>query len=170
MTVQIRLIVLLSALAVAAVAAAPPARAQSDLRFGVGFNTAFSTAQGVGIGFRGRVAAPVNEDLSFAFGTGFTGFVLGGREDADYLLDPQVSLILTIDSPAPGQATYVLGGFGGHLPLGHDEDRRGPTIHAGIGWVRGLYASRLFYEVDPALVIGKTRVDVVVPIRVGVIF
>jgi hypothetical protein len=39
-----------------------------------------------------------------------------------------------------------------------------------MGWVRGLYATRLFYELDPAIVIGESRIDLIFPFRLGVIF
>lgn len=145
--------------------------AQPRTSIGLGFNAVLSTEQGLGIGFRFRGARPLNEDLSLAADVGAVGFVLSGRDDASYLFDPQISLIVTIGSSRPGRATYVLGGFGAYLPTGEDnKDSRGPTVHAGMGWVRGLYSTRLFYELDPALVIGEKGIDVVFPFRLGVIF
>ncbi len=178
MTTLLRRFLLAAVTLVSALPLSTVASAQSRGSLGVGFNTLLSTEQGLGLGFRVRGAWPMNEDLSLAAGMAVTGFVLGGLDDADYLLDPQISLIVTIGSPQPDRATYVLGGFGAYLPFGDGhhkpgeghQDARGPTIHAGMGWVRGLYSTRLFYEIDPALVIGEAGIDLVFPFRLGVIF
>ncbi|WP_457652601.1 hypothetical protein [Rhodocaloribacter sp.] len=149
---------------------ANPATAQ-DLspRFGLGFNTVLSTEDGLGLGFRGRASAPVNADLSFAVDVGFVGFILEGRDDATYIFDPQVSAIVTL--PGVTSAPYLLGGVGGYIPL-NDRDRTnsGPTIHLGIGWVRALSETTLFYEVNPALIIGEKDVAFALPFRIGLIF
>lgn len=148
------------------------ARAQ-DLtpRFGVGLNTMLSTADGFGLGFRGRASAPVNADLSLAVDLGFTGFVLEGRRNATYVFDPQASAILTLPY-RPSQVAYMLFGIGAYVPLGDDVDREesGPFLHAGIGWVHQLNETSLFYEFDPALVIGESSVEFVFPFRLGFIF
>lgn len=171
MALPVRSSLFAAVLLLSGLAPAPAARAQAHTSIGVGFNTVLSTAQGLGLGFRFRGARALNDDVSIAAGMGLTGFVLGGRDDADYLFDPQVSLIVTLGGPVPDRATYVLGGFGAYVPVGGDhQDRTGPTIHAGMGWVRGLYATRLFYELDPAIVIGESRVDLIFPFRLGVIF
>lgn len=178
MTTLLRRFLFAAVFLVSVISLAADSFAQTRASLGVGFNTVLSTEQGLGIGFRARGAWPMNDDLSLAAGMAITGFVLGGLDDADYLLDPQISLIVTIGSPQPDRATYVLGGFGAYIPFGdghHDtgeghQDSRGPTIHAGMGWVRGLYSTRLFYEIDPALVIGESGIDLVFPFRLGVIF
>ncbi len=46
----------------------------------------------------------------------------------------------------------------------------GPTLHGGFGWVQTLQSTTLFYEIDPALIIGKSSVDLVLPFRIGIIF
>ena len=149
----------------------PDAAAQTSPRFGVGFNTMLSSEDGFGIGFRGRAAAPVNLDLSIAIDIGFTGFMLNGRRNANYVFDPQLSAIVNLP-PRDDQAMYVLFGFGGYVPIGDDTEGQqgGPTIHLGVGWVRALRETSLFYEVDPALIIGENSVDIAVPLRIGVIF
>ncbi|GIV61339.1 MAG: hypothetical protein KatS3mg044_0205 [Rhodothermaceae bacterium] len=147
-----------------------PVQAQSMApRFGLGFATMLSTEDGLGLGFHGRASAPVNADLSFAVDLGFVGFILEGRDEATYIFDPQVSAIITL--PGVRSAPYVLGGVGGYIPL-NDKDRTvsGPTIHLGIGWVRALNETSLFYELNPALIIGETNVQFALPFRLGLIF
>ena len=141
-------------------------------RFGLGFNTTLTTAKGVlGLGLRGRVSAPVNPDLSFGVDLGLTGFILAGRDDASYVFDPQISAIVTLDSRQQ-RTPYIIGGLGAYVPFGEgrNDGESGPTLHGGFGWVQALQSTTLFYEVDPALIIGETAVDLVLPFRVGIIF
>lgn len=157
-------------------ALAAPARAQElRPRFGVGFNAMVSTADlsnFLGLGLRGRVAAPINQDLSIGLDLGFTGFLLGGRNDASYIFDPQVSAIITLPGDI-GRAPYILAGIGAYVPLSDEEEGEssgGPTIHGGIGWVQTLSETTFYYEVDPALIIGADLVHVALPVRLGLIF
>jgi len=140
-------------------------------RFGVGFGTMFSRPDGLGIGFRGRASAPVNSDVSLAVDLGFTGFILKGRKDATYVFDPQASVIVNLPSRTQTQA-YGLFGVGGYIPVGNDvgDNVSGPTLHVGIGWVHPLYDTALFYEINPAIIIGEERIDFVLPLRIGLIF
>ncbi|MFQ5569286.1 MAG: hypothetical protein ACE5G0_06400 [Rhodothermales bacterium] len=168
-----RLLALTTLLATACLLQRPhQANAQQQPRFGIAFNTMLSTADGLGLGIRGRVSAPINRDLSFAADVGLTGFVLRGRDDATYVFDPQVSAIVTL--PARGRgAPYILGGIGGYITFssnGRNAHEGGPTLHGGIGWVRTLNDTTIFYELDPALIIGEESVDLVLPLRVGIIF
>ena len=157
---------------------AAPASAQRgglNPRFGAGFDALLSLASGnvlddgFGLGVRGRASFPVNADFSVAVGAGFAGFLLGGRDDANYLFNPQVSGIVTLPR-SPQWARYLIGGFGGYFPLGDSQAEGGPALHLGLGWVRPLNESSLYVEIDPALVIGETRTALIVPARVGVIF
>lgn len=147
----------------------PLAHAQmSSPRFGVGFNTLLSSEDGFGLGFRGRMSSAVNADLSLAFDLGVTGFILNGRDDASYVFDPQASLIVTM--PGVDRASYLMGGLGAFISTADKSDAlEGPSIHVGIGWVRALRESVLFYEVNPALIIGKKSVGVGIPFRIGII-
>lgn len=146
-------------------------------RFGAGFDAVVTppgqdvVPEGFGIGLRARAAIPVNADLSFAAGLGVIGFVLSGQDEARYLLNPQISGILTL--PRARWAGYFLGGFGGMIPLSNDvisPDEGGFTIHAGIGWALPLNETSLYVEIDPSLVIGENSTTVALPVRVGVIF
>lgn len=138
-------------------------------RFGFGPEMLVSTADNLGFGFRGRVSMPLNADFSVAIGAGMTGFVLRGREDANWVFTPQISGILTLEGYR--QAPYLFGGIGAYVPTGDPvENRGGPTFHLGVGRVRVLNEASLFYEVNPALIIEKSRVDLSLPVRIGVIF
>ncbi len=167
----------LLALALLSCLCAAPVSAQGGLnpRFGVGFDALLSVASGdvlddgFGLGVRGRASFPVNADFSFAVGAGFAGFLLGGRDDATYLFNPQVSGVLTLPR-SPRWARYLIGGFGGYFPLGDSSKDGGPAIHLGLGWAQPLNETSLYVEVDPSIVIGETRTAVVVAARVGVIF
>lgn len=140
-------------------------------RFGVGFGTMLSTSDGLGIGFRGRASAPVNSDISLAVDLGFTGFILGGRSDATYVFDPQASIIVNLPYRSHTLA-YALFGIGGYIPVGNNigDKINGPTLHLGIGWVHTLHDTALFYELNPAMIIGENGIDLAFPIRVGLIF
>jgi hypothetical protein len=168
----------LATLVFAACLFAPTADAQSGglaPRFGAGFDALVSVASGdvledgFGLGIRGRASFPINADFSLAVDAGFAGFLLGGRDDATYLFNPQVSGILTLPR-SPNWARYLIGGFGGYFPLGDSDSDGGPALHLGLGWVRPLQETSLYVEIDPGLIIGETRTAVVLPARVGVIF
>ena len=148
----------------------PQAHAQlENARFGLGFNTLLSADNGFGMGFRGRLSTPINADLSFGLDAGITGFILGGRDEAAWVIDPQASLIVTL--PGVEKAPYLLFGLGGYLdPTDSDDTLTGPTIHTGLGWVKPLRESVLFYELNPVLIIGADKVSGAFPFRVGVIF
>lgn len=140
-------------------------------RFGFGANAMLSSADGFGVGLRGRASAPINADLSFGADLGLTAFVLGGRADADYIFDPQLSAIVSLP-PTRSRLTYLLFGMGGYIPVSDNDGNAegGPTIHGGVGWVVALQETSLFYEINPALIIGQESVDIAVPFRIGVIF
>ncbi|MEM1044151.1 MAG: hypothetical protein AAGI91_16200 [Bacteroidota bacterium] len=156
---------------------AASALAQGGLspRYGVGFDALLSVASGevvedgFGLGVRGRVSFPVNADFSFAVGAGLAGFLLGGRDDATYLFNPQLSGVLTLPR-SPRWARYLIGGFGGYFPLGSSDKEGGPSLHLGLGWAQPLNETSLYIELDPAIVIGETRTAFIAAARVGVIF
>jgi len=138
-------------------------------RFGIGFNTLLSSEDGLGLGFRGRMSSAVNADLSLAFDIGVSGFILNGRDDASYVVDPQASIVVTL--PGIERASYFISGIGAYINTSSgDQNLEGPAIHFGVGWVSALRESVLFYEVVPALVIGKSDVAVAIPFRIGIIF
>ncbi len=143
-----------------------------DTRFGLGLNGLVSTSDGLGLGLRGRVSAPLNQDVSMAFDLGLSGFIFGGTEEANFVFDPQISTIVTLPR-SNDSAPYVLAGIGAYVPFGAnlgDDPLRGPTVHLGIGWVRALAETSLYYEINPALVIGQDRVGIALPVRLGLIF
>ena len=175
----------LAAPVLAAALCAPAAQAQTRVstapvvpRFGVAFNGLLIVPGGLGVGVRGRAAVPVNADLSVALDLGVNamGVLLGGRDGADYVLDPQVSLVVNLPGMSVGgqRFTYLLAGIGGYFPTGTNADgtdlKGGPTIHAGLGWVVPLNETSVFYEVNPALIIADSRTSFAIPVRIGLIF
>ena len=120
---------------------------------------------GLGLGLRGRMALPINSDLSAAASAGVHANLLGS---ARLTVTPQVSLIVTLPRGDSGTVRYVLGGFGGYVPLSGGGG--GPTVHGGMGIALPLSETSLYFEVNPAVVVGSSRTTVVVPVRAGVIF
>lgn len=145
------------------------AEAQDRPRVGLGFNSVISTEDGFGPGVRLRVSSPINRDLSIAIGSAFTGYILGGRDEASYALDPQVSLIVT-RTDTPTQGTYFMGGAGAYLPINTETSTAAPTLHLGIGRVWLLEDTSVFAEFNPALVIGEDATSALLSLRFGVIF
>jgi hypothetical protein len=168
MSVIRRLIPLLFVCLLFASPARDSAAQDMGIRFGVGFNTMLSTADGLGVGFRSRLSTPVNPDLSVALDLGATGFIFQGRDAATYVIDPQVSFIVSL--PMQGdRLPYVIAGLGAYLPTESDAFS-GPTLQGGFGYVHLLHETSIFYEVNPALIIGRDRVHLALPFRVGFIF
>ena len=146
-------------------------RGLENTRFGIGLNTVLSVNNGFGLGFRGRVSSRVNRDFSLAIGMGFTGFVLRGRDEASFVFDPQLSGIINLPEAGGGAEVYLLAGVGAYVPLTQaSSNESGPSIHFGIGRVQMLTDSAFYYEINPAVVIGQTKVEFVLPFRVGIIF
>jgi hypothetical protein len=146
------------------------AQAQPEPRFGVGVQLMGTTVDdNFGPGVRFRSSVPLTQDVSLGLGAGLTGYIFEGRDDASYAFDPQASLIVTL----PGrnrQRLYVLGGAGAYVPFGETSAESGPTLHLGLGKVWLLNESSFFFEFDPALFIGKEETEIILPIRLGVIF
>lgn len=144
--------------------------AQQDPRFGVGLQMMGTTVDdNIGPGVRFRTSVPLTQDVSLGLGGALTGYIFEGRDDASYAFDPQASLIVTL----PGrnrQRLYVLGGGGAYIPFGETNAESGPTVHLGLGKVWLLNESSFFLEFDPALFIGAEETEIILPIRVGVIF
>ncbi len=158
---------------VALVLLAAPVRAQaSPPRFGIGFDAVGALPgqdllpEGLALGLRGRVALPVNADLSVAADLGLLANVFNGSSGARYTLNPQASVIVTL--PSRGNLRYVLGGFGGFVPL--EGSGGGPTLHLGVGTAIPLRDTSLYAELDPSLLVGRDETTVTIAARVGVIF
>lgn len=146
-----------------------PLHAQQNSRLGVGLQILGSTKDNnVGPGVRFRASTPVNQDLSLAVGSGFTGYIFRGRDDAAFALDPQASAILTFSAQGP-ESTYALAGAGAYVPFGETSGDSGPTFHLGGGKVWLLNESTFFFEFNPAFLIGKETTTLVLPVRAGVI-
>lgn len=158
-------LVLLLASSASAQRSAPP-------RYGVGFDVTTALynqdvlPSGPSLGLRGRVALPVNADISVAGSVGINAHIFGGTADASYVLNPQTSLIVTL--PGDTSARYVLGGFGVFLPI--NGGGGGPSIHLGAGLAIPLSEASFFVEADPSLVFGEDSVVPILALRGGVIF
>ena len=128
-----------------------------------------STVDGLGLGIVGRVSLPLNADVSLAIGSGLTGFVLGGTLDAEWVITPHVAVIVTL--PGIDRAPYVAVGGGGYFPLADPgRERAGPTVNVAVGRVTLLSQTSLFYEIHPMLILQDNRIDLALPVRVGIIF
>ncbi len=135
-------------------------------RYGIGFTFLASETDGAGLGLRGRIAVPVNSNLSLAGDLGVTGYIFKGRSDAEYAFDPQFSFIVTL--PGDERAPYVLAGVGAYISTSEAEG--GPFVHFGVGRAQLLGETSIFYEVNPAVVIEKEEVDFNLSLRFGIIF
>lgn len=159
-------LLLATGISTAAAQNAPP-------RYGVGFDFAFPVLGdellpgGLSIGLRGRGALPINADLSVAASMGIGAHLFADREPTRYVLNPQASLIVMLPGES-ASARYVLGGFGGFVPLSGGQG--GPTIHGGYGMAFPLQQTSLFVEANPSLVIGEDETGLVLAARAGVIF
>ncbi|MFB6273088.1 MAG: hypothetical protein ABEL51_09375 [Salinibacter sp.] len=149
---------------------AGPAEAQKNSsRFGLSFHALGSTASGnVGPGFHVRVSTALNSDVSLAMGSGLTGFIFRGRDDAAFALDPKVSAIVSF-SRTDSQTSYVLGGMGAYVPFGNTDTESGPTFNVGIGRAWLLEQSSFFFEFSPGFLVGEKTTTLVLPVRIGVI-
>lgn len=165
---------LLLALALLAAADAGAQRRYADAppRVGVGFEAISAVLDqdvipnGPSLGLRGRVALPVNRDVSVAAGLGIGAHLFEGSSDTRFVLSPQATVIVTI--PSRSSARYVFGGAGGMLPL--TDGGGGPTLHVGYGVAIPLTETSLFAEVNPQIVVGEDETVPVLAIRGGVIF
>ncbi|WP_412067724.1 hypothetical protein [Rubrivirga sp. IMCC43871] len=167
-----RLLVLAAAVLLGSVPALAQRFGDAPPRIGVGFDVATAITNqslipdGPSIGLRARAALPVNADLSLAASLGVGAHLFEGAGEARYVANPQASIIVTL--PGRGAARYLMGGFGGMVPLSGGGG--GLTLHAGYGWAIPLTETSLFVEVNPSLVIGERETTPVLAVRTGVIF
>jgi hypothetical protein len=149
---------------------ASPIQAQEkQSRFGLGIQVLGSTASdNVGPGFHFRASTPLNADVSLAVGSGLTGFIFRGRDQATFALDPKVSAIVSF-STANAESTYVLGGIGAFVPFGDTDTESGPTFNVGVGRAWLLQETSVFFEFSPGFLIGEETTTLVAPLRIGII-
>jgi hypothetical protein len=171
----VRAAVLVTLLTALAAPASAQRRSGFAPRFGVGFEAMVVPAgndilqDGLGLGIHGRIALPLNADLSAGVGMGLDGFVLSGSEEASYLATPEATLILTLPRRGEG-VRYLLGGIAGYIPLTDGLEPGGPALVAGAGWAFPLRETSFYVELAPALVVGRSAATVAIPLRAGVIF
>ncbi|MEM1117727.1 MAG: hypothetical protein AAF845_16500 [Bacteroidota bacterium] len=153
-------------------AASVQAQGTSPPRFGGGFDVTMALLgqdlipDGPSVGIRGRAALPLNRDVSVAGDLGVSAHLFEGASQARFVANPQASVIVTL--PGGGTARYILAGFGGFVPF--NEGAGGPTLHIGYGWAFPLNETSFFTEINPSLLIGSDKTDVVLAARAGIIF
>jgi len=151
------------------------AGAQVNSQFGVGVQMMGSTVlESAGPGLQVRTSIPLTYDLSVAFGTALTGYPFAGGNRTVYAFDPEANFVITLIGP-PETAPYLLSGVGYHLPVGSVEGRyedvnSGPTFHFGLGKVWVGKSVSYFVEGTPTLFFRRSRTDVLLPLRAGIIF
>ena len=158
-----------------AVGSTPLVAQEIDPRFGFGVELTVNPADeslsddAVGLGFRFRGSVPVNDDVSLAAGLGLSSFLLSGEDNAEYLLNPQLSALLTL--PREGWSPYILVGLGGWVPFSDREEASGAfALHAGYGLAKRLSDTSVFVEANPNLIVRPESTLLLLPLRVGVIF
>lgn len=153
-----------------------PAQAQElDPRFGFGIELMINPADeslsddALGLGFRFRSSVPMNDDVSLAAGLGIASFLLSGEENAEYLMNPQLSAILTL--PREGWSPYILVGLGGWFPFSERDEAEGAfALHAGYGLAKRLSDTSVFVEANPNLIVRPASTLLILPLRIGIIF
>ncbi len=155
---------LLAALAARPAAARQEADPRPSSRFGVGAGLAANTADGLGAGLWARASAPLSADLSFAIDLGMAAYTAGAAA-----FEPQVSVIITLPAPLERPLPYLVGGIGGYFPFMLRPTNSGATLHAGLGWVRPGARRTWFVELTPTAILGRRRVDLLLPVRLGTI-
>ncbi len=122
-----------------------------------------------GVGLRGRVGFGLNEDLALGMGLGVSSFIFDGSNNAEFIFNPQLSLIIAL--PGYDRFPYVLGGIGGVLRTGGELSSRSFfAFHLGYGIAIPLSESTFFIESNPSFAIQSEKVSLLFPFRVGVIF
>jgi len=121
----------------------------------------------VGMAVRGRISKPMNSDVSLAGSVGFYAFAFNGTTTADYILNPELSLVVTLNGQT--RFPYLLVGAGGLFPTDGDKRARFEA-HAGYGLAWPLTSVSVFLEVNPTLAFEESSTTFVVPLVMGMIF
>jgi len=121
----------------------------------------------VGLAVRGRISKPMNSDVSLAGSVGLYAFAFNGTDTADYILNPDLSLVVTLNGQS--RFPYLLVGAGGLFPTNGDKRARFEA-HAGYGLAWPLTSVSVFLEVMPTIAFQESSTTFVVPLVVGMIF
>ncbi|MEM6335682.1 MAG: hypothetical protein AAF752_03895 [Bacteroidota bacterium] len=155
-----------------ALACAETSTAQSrPVRVGVGLDGVVNvfdeqvSDKTLALGIRGRFSWGYNEQLSFVLGAGLAGFFLDGTNNADYLLNPQASVVIKLAES--DRNPYIITGLGAYYAT--EDWQQNFALHFGYGWVYPMSNSAAYFEIDPALIIRAEDTSVIVPVRVGII-
>lgn len=121
----------------------------------------------VGLAVRGRIAKPLNSDVSLAASVGFYAFAFNGTDNADYILNPELSLVVTLDGYS--RFPYLLVGAGGLFPTDGDKTSRF-AAHAGYGLAWPLTSVSVFLEATPTVAFQDEGTTFLIPVTIGMIF
>jgi len=121
----------------------------------------------VGLAVRGRISKPMNSDVSLAGSVGLYAFAFNGTETADYVFNPELSLVVTLNGAS--RFPYLLVGAGGLFPTDGDKSARF-AAHAGYGIAWPLTSVSVFLEVTPTIAFQESSTTFVIPLMVGMIF
>jgi len=153
---------------------APSASAQeTQAKFGLGVGLVANPTDDelanddIGLSVRGRVSKPLNTDVSLAGSVGFYAFAFNGTNTADYIVVPELSLIVTLNGQT--RFPYLLVGAGGLFPTDGDQSARF-AAHAGYGIAWPLTSVSVFFEAVPTIAFNESGTTFVVPVTVGMIF
>ena len=119
----------------------------------------------LGIDLRGRISQPIGARASIAADVGV--FLFNAAEHTEIVLNPQVSLIVTLGGDK--RFPYIMVGAGALFPTEQDADGQ-LTVHAGYGWAWPMGRVSIFAELDPMIAFREEGVAAVIPIRAGLIF
>lgn len=154
--------------------AAPRSTAQdNNTKFGLGVGLVANptdddlASDDVGLAVCGRISKPMNTDVSLAGSVGFYAFAFNGTDTADYVLNPELSLVVTLNGQS--RFPYLLVGAGGLFPTSGDKNARF-AAHAGYGLAWPLTSVSVFFEVTPTIAFQESSTTFVVPVVVGMIF
>jgi hypothetical protein len=121
----------------------------------------------IGLSVIGRISKPLNTDVSLAGTLGFYAFAFNGTETADYIFNPELSLVVTLNGYS--RFPYLLVGAGGLFPTDGDEEARFGA-HAGYGLAWPLTSVSVFLEAKPTIAFQESGTTFVIPVTVGMIF
>ncbi len=165
---------LFSLVAILAAGLCESAIAQNNtMRFGIGTGLVLNPSNDsiaddeVGLAVLIRLSKPVNADVSLAAGVGLFAFAFNGTEHADYVVNPQVSLVVTLGGEK--RFPYLLAGVGGLFPTDSAENAQF-AIHIGYGWIWPMKSASAFFEINPSLAFQANSTTIILPLRIGLIF
>ena len=120
----------------------------------------------LGIDLRGRISKPVGARASIA--ADVSTFLFSADESTEFVLNPQVSVIVTLDGER--RFPYLVFGVGALLPT--EQGRSGQlTIQGAYGWAWPFGdGTSAFAELNPMIAFKDEGIALLFPLRGGLIF